>query len=490
MILERTKLDAQLAALDAWAQAGGIGTIVMPPRMGKTLVGCIASERHLNRNPSNHVLIITPNNLIRDQWINTLNQILPEIDRIKIYTKLELLNLTTAVECTLVIIDEIHRLVTDRGTDILNGLYFTAKFKLGLTGTYVEELANIYPIIYSVSEQEAIEKGWINSYVEYNIGVDLTDAEKTKYKEYTDYIRDVLKTFKGSVDALCQWRPEVNFRKAFNDDFDLLQSCHAGKVLPNGVYLQASDIRHDVALARGWNKDFEHNAINDEIDKYFNPNNLAEYASTFTEITRKRNEIINYCDAKLDIAIKLVDKFNTNKIISFSQSTKFADMFSERLNSKAGKDIAVTYHSKLKSIPLIDPTTGEYITYKTGAHKGEVKLFGKDSLKSRALIGIGVGKFRVLSTVASLNEGLDIPDLSVAIISSGDCNPIVDYQRKSRTKTIDPNNPDKLAYIFNIYIKPFDLEDGTHVNSRDLSKLKERQRNEHIIWITDVEQIE
>jgi len=291
-MLDNTRLEAQEASLRAWANLKGKGIVVMPPRMGKTKVGCIAIEKLVNKTSNAKILIIVTSDTIRTQWKGELASGYTFRDSsILVHTKNEVINNILPVPSVfdLVIIDEIHKFLTDKGRDILAHKYYETKFELGLTGSIDSELFNYLPLAFTISEKTAIDKGWITNYSEYNIGVDLTEEERLRYKDYNNYIKDILQTFSGSLKALCEWRPDIPFKKVFEDDFALLLSCASGKPLPNGKYLQASDIRHDIAYARGWDVNLPHNAINDEIDRYFNPNNLAEYATTFQQIVRKRN---------------------------------------------------------------------------------------------------------------------------------------------------------------------------------------------------------
>jgi hypothetical protein len=78
------------------------------------------------------------------------------------------------------------------------------------------------------------------------------------------------------------------------------------------------------------------------------------------------------------------------------------------------------------------------------------------------------------------------------VITSGDTNPMTYAQKTARGKRVDIYNPNKITKIINLYFDNFYNADG-HINiSRDLTKLKLRQKEStsNIIWINDINDIE
>jgi superfamily II DNA or RNA helicase len=146
-------------------------------------------------------------------------------------------------------------------------------------------------------------------------------------------------------------------------------------------------------------------------------------------------------------------------------------------------DEAVVYHSKVKSIEVEERKQEIRKTYsgaKKLAQKMNTKLITRSDLgyiveyKVKRKIGASKAKeyvlkriqdnrfkARLLSTAKALDEGLDIPDLDVAIIHSRTQNSRVNIQRSGRVARLFTykDGTDKVPYVFNIYIRGTKDED-------------------------------
>ena len=140
-------------------------------------------------------------------------------------------------------------------------------------------------------------------------------------------------------------------------------------------------------------------------------------SAQFMRLLQKRKQYINYHPKKLEVTQRIIDARPNSKIITFSNNVKMAE-----------------------SIP-----TGKCYT-------------GKDTKKKgRATIEeIRKGDIRVLNTVSKANEGMSIPDLSVAIMLGIDSSGIKAVQRTGRVIRFADN---KTAEVFNLV-----LEDTVEVN--------------------------
>ena len=487
--------------IERWKYAGGIGSLVYVQRFGKTRVGCRVAARYISKNIGN-VIIVVPNEVITKQWVLTINSYFDfstYINRITVITVGKLFNNINKYKGELLILDEPQNYLTDDKIKLLHGTITNSKYILGLFGVEPSGergvlLNKLLPTIDKISEEEAISKGWINRYKEYNIALKLTEVEKSKYSEYSKYIRMVLATFKGSADALNNNRSlndkylYTQLSRVFKDDYAVMQCCIRGASLTNASYIPKEVIQNIVAQSNLWKPELDLSIdFNKHIENIYSPNALFDQVIKFNDIQRKRNKIINNCENKVKTAIEIIKHFKDSKIISFSQSTAFANNLKDESSNDIKKDIVV-YHSKLPSITKKDKD-GNTILYKTGNRIEQPRVFGLTSQKKDALEGMKNGKYRVLSTVDSLNEGLNIPDLEVAIIASGDCSSMKDKQRKGRVKTIDIYKPDKLVYIINLYIDDFFDTENNLVYSRDLKKLTIRQSATNIIHIDSISEI-
>lgn len=138
--------------------------------------------------------------------------------------------------------------------------------------------------------------------------------------------------------------------------------------------------------------------------------NITYHATNFMRALQKRKAFINNHPKKLELARKIINSRPFSKIITFSNNVKMAEAIGIG-NVYSGKD------SKKKGRMTID----EFKQVSTG----------------------------VLNTIQRANEGLDIPNLSVAIIIGTDSSKIKSVQRTGR---VVRKEGDKQAEIFNIVI--------------------------------------
>jgi len=187
----------------------------------------------------------------------------------------------------------------------------------------------------------------------------------------------------------------------FGHDFNLAMKC-----------LKDDDFARQYARQRQW--------------KY---NKVKKHAAQWIRNTNKRKKMLYNLTSKLKVGKKLIKKFPDKKIISFSQTQQFA----ERLCEYA-KGHAVPYHS--------DMTKGE--------KEDAMELFRK-------------GDRHVLSTAKSMDQGADLPDLSMALVLAATSKPLQSIQRMGRVLR---KQEGKRAIIVEVYAK----------DTQDEKWLKKRQR--------------
>ena len=130
----------------------------------------------------------------------------------------------------------------------------------------------------------------------------------------------------------------------------------------------------------------------------------------------KRKNIIYNAQAKLN-AVKLISNMNLErKAIIFSQTIEFADKVTDQL------DNCVSFHSKVSK---------------------KKRTENLDLLKSWKSI-------TRISTAKALNEGMNVPDISMAIIASGTSKTKDMIQRIGRTVRWEDG---KQAVIYRIYVE-------------------------------------
>ena len=219
------------------------------------------------------------------------------------------------------------------------------------------------------------------------------------------------------------------------------------------------------------------------MQKFWNPDNIQELAKSYLKSVAARNNYLKHNVAKVNAVLNIL-KLTQDSTIVYNDSIEMIEQLFDNLNPKH----TVKYHSQIESIPMYYDN-GEVITYLSGERKGQVKLFGKTTIKKLAIERMKSGEALYLITGKSLNESLDIPNIKYIICTAGDTNPQTYEQRVARGKTINSKDANKRAIIINLYIDDFYL-DFELVNSRDKEKLIIRQANvKNTIWLENINEL-
>ena len=175
---------------------------------------------------------------------------------------------------------------------------------------------------------------------------------------------------------------------------------------------------------------------NDEEKKKDLLKQINYHSSGFIRTMTKRKAFINNHPKKVEIAKKIMEARNNAKIITFSNNVKMAESLENKENVYTGK---------------------------TSKVKGRVMM--EDFIS---------GKIKHLHSCHKLNEGLDVPDISVAIILGTDSSETKARQRRGRTIRAYGN---KQAEVFYIIIKDTVEEkwfSNSHKNDKDFITIDEK----------------
>lgn len=229
----RVPHDYQLAALDAWEQAGYRGSIVLPTGSGKTFVAIRAIHR-----TQHSALVVAPTIDLLHQWYGRLAN---AFDReIGVYyggeKLIQPLTVTTyhsagdliadyGNQFKLLIYDECHHLPAPSWGE--TALMSPAPYRLGLTATYPEEAeqtdgrwpleALLGPVVYKLRIEELAGER-LAAYRTERIRVELTPAEREQYDRdwaiYAGFFRSrQLQKTHGA-----HWLQELMRLSAFDED--------------------------------------------------------------------------------------------------------------------------------------------------------------------------------------------------------------------------------------------------------------------------------
>lgn len=473
MDIDQKKLIRQQLGVNHWrysksrgAPRNGCGTLKYYTGVGKTYTAMLIIKEVLASDKSRKIIVVVPTDRLQKDWKENIKLFLDEDvqKNITVYTVQLCLSLRNYLECTLLVIDELHEFYSEERIKVADGTLIKFKHNLGLTATTEEDdkrsekLLKIYPIIDEITEKEAREEGYISDYVEYNLGVNLSEDETNEYEAITDSINSFMSKF-GKHGF-----PAAQLCLSGNAKWSGFKYCMMW-ALENGWY-EGIDMTDPTARA---------------IDDLWNPHKVMGYARNLMLKTRERQELIFRIAEKYTVGVELIQKFNTLQTICFSQSTVFADKLTALINKTTEQDIAVSYHSRIPSQPL-KRDNGEYIKYQSGVKKGEVKMFGTKVLRELAIKRIKDRSARVLVTASALDKGADFPNIKLGIIFSGTQNPTQQGQRGGRVKRINPEDKEGTKLIINVYAR----------NTKEEISLRNRQKKgtNIIHWANSVEDID
>ncbi len=290
--VEKSKQDlAQEEILNSWVEAKCIGAVHASTGFGKTRVAQLIVDYCLKLDPTQTILVIVPTILLQNQWRGLFEG----------YTNLQVLVINSIAlqdrlyETDLLILDEYHRYLSEQFITVVDKVRYKYRLDLSATGERLdgrEELFRCYvPIIATVTMDEARREGYVADFTEYNLGLDLTRAEKKEL----DRINQIYNTAFG-------W---------FNWDFKLAMACMTKY---HKTYAEENKIDPKLVMIK---------------------------AVQFNRSMMERKKIFYNSDSKLEMTQKIIEKFSDKKIITFSESVMFADRITS-LNEDSR-----SYHSGL-----------------------------------------------------------------------------------------------------------------------------------------------
>lgn len=463
MQIDYNKLERQQIGVDKWftssmygADKDRKGVFHYYTGVGKTFTAILTIKRLFRINAMENIVILVPSDALYKQWevILTSNFTKAQMKLISIYTPHTVIGSNIRIQTNTLIVDELDAFYSEEFIKTINGTYIRFDSNLGLTATYRDkdkrekQIHSLYPIIDEISEQEAIKKGYIANFIEFNLALNLTDEEQEHYDYQSKVIGDCLNKF-GKY------------------GLGLATKCLSGGKDANGKEFSGKHYAFGWAIQRGWRNNLNlNNPEEAQIDEIWNPNKVFGYALKLMTSIKKRKDILYNSESKFDACLELCEKFNDLKTVVFSQSTAFADKL-DLLQNQQEPYSSVAYHSNLETQLLPSEKTGKLIK------------FGSTRLKKRALDRITRDLARVLCTASSLDKGLDIPSMMMGITASGTSNFTQYKQRGGRIKRLF--GEDKVALLVNLYIK--DTQDKKWLDSR------QSDSSHKIFWVSDVNDV-
>lgn len=212
----QSRTERQEYGVQKWVDNKLCGTLNWATGVGKTRGGMMAIRRFLKKNPTKSVIVVVPSEPIQKQW----NQELIEwnlFEQCSVKTMND--TSTNKYSCTLLVIDEIHKVGAPTLLNIFKNIQYSVI--LGLTATFErldgkDEIIQKYcPIVDVITVDEAIENKWLSDYREYEILIEPEDIEvyRTLNKEFYEHFSFFNHDFTLAMACATKWQERVKLAK-------------------------------------------------------------------------------------------------------------------------------------------------------------------------------------------------------------------------------------------------------------------------------------
>ena len=209
-----TRSERQELAVSKWIKAGCRGTCAWATGSGKTRVAIIAIKSFLTKNTGKNIKIIVPTEHLKIQW-------LLELDKygLSLHTNVEIINSAVKKEerIDLLILDEAHRYGSDSFIEIFKIKH--PKLILGLSATFHRLdgrhriIEKYCPIIDTVTVKEALKNGWLSSYREYKVVVQVDDFHI--YQQASQEFQDMFAIFNFDFNLAMKCVTNIVYRRYY-----------------------------------------------------------------------------------------------------------------------------------------------------------------------------------------------------------------------------------------------------------------------------------
>jgi superfamily II DNA or RNA helicase len=364
---------------------------------GKTRVCLNIIKEYLPKS----LCVVVPTLILKEAWIKHLKSIKIKGDVLVINTAYK-----TIAEYDMLVIDEAHKSVSENFIKLFDNLKHNKLIWLTATveradGRH-ELLIRKAPIVDTVSLEEALENEWVSPFELIKIPIKLTKEESDKLEDLNEQFLKIKKTL-GS-----------NPKKAadiYGKYINLTKWCY-GKETGKLYFMET--LRNELG-----------DKLDSLFDKYWlkpdkkHPVYLKAVAAIkFWNVIAERKELLYTVKGKLDKTLELIEEYKDQYKFIFSERTLFLDEIAKHLPQ------------------------GEYAIYHS-------KKSLKDNQNNFKRFIDGRTKVKTLLSVKSLVEGVDIPKLSINIITSFTSSNIVKMQQWGRVLR---KSKDKKAVVIYLYV--------------------------------------
>lgn len=286
--LPQSRDERQEIARIKWIKNKCRGTFEFATGFGKTFTAIKCLKSVISKYPNFRALVVVPTDNLREQWVH-------HIDNNQLGLNVDVQIVNTVIKqnwnCDILVIDEAHRYASNTFQEIFNLVEY--RYILGLTATFErldgkhEIIAKYCPIIDRVTTEEALFNGWLSTFKEYEVIINVDDID-----EYKAYDSEFVEHF-----------------SFFNYDFNLAMS-----MIGKYGFMNRAKYRDKICGP---------NATPEEKKAMFRY--ITIHATGFIRAIQKRKAFINNHPKKLEIARKIIKARPNSKIITFSSNVKMAE---------------------------------------------------------------------------------------------------------------------------------------------------------------------
>jgi superfamily II DNA or RNA helicase len=476
----KSKDERQLIGVEAWRSNKGIGIWQWPTGMGKTysVLTHLVTKLFAARGPQKTIISV-PTTDLKNAWNYAIQARFPELQEYFTVETVSYMVMNRIVDrCTLLVVDEIDEFYSKNRQKLWDGSAIEYKYFLGLSATpldpqerHVEILKRI-PIVDTITKKEAIDNGWIEDTLIFNLEAELTEEEQEQYDELTETIQHNLSFFEGDLGTALN---------CLNDFSKATQVAIRG-----GWTRELNNIATRPKPLEMSREQFEEILLKVAM---WNPNTIIGYAKNALTAINQRKDLAAACKAKLKCAVDIAKRFHNDKIMYFNEKVGPANHIYKEIHDNTNRQ-AVIYHSQLESRPLrYDSITnepslfgkGDWVTIKTKRSKnyGKKKIFGKKVLQELAIEWIKSVETGIIVSGTGLDKGFDVPDMTMGIINSFTSVSNQYIQRIGRLTRLHQIKNTMKPIVVVLYIK------GTS----EEYKLYKLQEDQQVYWIRSIEEI-
>ena len=268
----------------------------------RTAINCLNSV--IKKYPSFRILVIVPSEALKNQWQSILIT-----NMLSFNSQVCIINNAIKHDWNvdILVLDEAHRYCSEEYSTIFTKVKY--KMILGLTAT-LERLDGKHsilekysPVVDKVSLTEALTNGWVSTYKEYQVIIDVDD-----------------------IDTYLKWDNEFTRHfEFFNFNFKLLMA---------------------LVGPQGFKRRIEYRDLicQDESQKSEVLKAITIHATAAMRALQNRKKFINNHPKKIEIAKKIIAARPNSKIITFSNNVKMAesiggDVYTGKVSKKKGNDL-------------------------------------------------------------------------------------------------------------------------------------------------------